>query len=744
MLLPTLRNAGSRVALVALGLVAIATGLFGASAPASAQEQALTVNVVGFSADDWPQPQAIVTVEDAQGQPVTDLDASAFQAYLNDAAAPVTAVTRAVDGSLPIAVVLALDVSGSMNGAALDQAKAAASGFLASLGPLDTVAVVTFSDDVTVVQPFTLDRSAAGAVIAGLAARGETALYDATSESARLAAGSGSSRRAVVLLSDGLDNGSQLSRDEALAAAEELGVPVFAIGLGDIDRAYLSALADATGGQFAETPSPAGLAQLYGQVAERLRGQYVVTLNGSAFGGPRADAATLGVDVAAGGLSGSGERAICPQSVCVAIPEVADGGRIETARTVSAQVVTEEAVTSVRFLVDGQALATVADPPYEFTIDPTTLADGEHALSVEVTTASGSSESRQISVQLGAAAAGGSSMSLGLIAIVAVVIVLLAIVAWFVLRRRGRGREPDGGPVAIPKPPLAPKSEVPILERLEKERIQHPAPVLDQTRGLLRVVGGPLQGETFTLGSNPISLGSGPRCRIRLEENADGADIPSEYARIWIRDNKLMVHELRRLTAIGSVGGRWEILESGEMFSVGPYTFRFELSGDEVGPSGTNGANGDVSGKTANGASAPRAPTGAFGEAPPVEPKAPAGRIWRDWKPEAAGTEPSPPSTHQPAPVNGTESLEEAPPPDVPNILRDRPPADDLSSPAEPAAADETTAANVLFGAAPDESVPDAAGEPEAEIPNILRDRPGSVAPPSVDEDVADEPPAGF
>jgi Ca-activated chloride channel family protein len=297
MRLPTRRNTRSRLGLLAVALAAIALAALGAPQGAPAQGPPLTVNVVGFSADDWPAPQAIITVENEQGQPIADLEPSAFQAYLNDEAAPVTAVAHAVDGSLPIAVVLALDVSGSMEGAALDQAKAAAGGFLQSLGPLDTVAVVTFSDSVAVLQPFTLDRNAAAAVIASLAASGETALYDATSESARLAAGSASSRRSVVLLSDGLDNGSQLSREEALAAATTLGVPIFAIGLGDIDRVYLGELADATGGQFAETPSPEGLTLLYQQVAERLRGQYVVTLNSSALEAARADAATLRIDV---------------------------------------------------------------------------------------------------------------------------------------------------------------------------------------------------------------------------------------------------------------------------------------------------------------------------------------------------------------------------------------------------------------------------------------------------------------
>jgi len=717
MLFSTLRNTRSRRGPIALTLFAlVALALLGPAPGAAAQGRPLNVNVVGFSADDWPAPQAILTVEDEEGQPLADLEPGAFQAYLNDEPAPVTAVTRAVDGSLPIAVVLALDVSGSMEGAALDQAKEAAGRFLQGLGPLDTVAVLTFSDDVALLQPFTLDRGTATAAIDGLAAEGETALYDATSESARLAAGAESSRRAVVLLSDGLDNGSALSRGEALAAAETLGVPVFAIGLGDIDRAYLGELASATGGQFAETPSPEGLTLLYQQVAERLRGQYVVTLDASAFAAPRGDAATLRVDVAADALAGSGERLICPQSVCVSVPALAEGERLEAARTVSAQVVAEDPVMSVSFLVDGLTLATVSDPPYEFTFDPAEIASGEHAFAVEVRTAAGTTRAVEIGVQIGAAA-GGSGINFTLIAGVAVAVVIVALVVWFVLRRR-RGGEPGPEPVAIPRPPLAPKSEVPVLERIEEERIRQPAPAIEEARGFLRVVGGPIQGQVFALGGNPVSVGSGARCRIGLDAVVDGVEIPSEYARVWIRDGKLMVHELRRLTAVGSVGGRWEILTSGDMFSLGPYTFRFELSGDEAGPSGTNGATGEVPGVAPNGA------------LEPARPEAPvAGHTWTEWQPEV-------PNILRMKPPADREAGEDPAAPDddagVPDILRHRaPPAED------PAAGEEQAATPNIFrdSAAPAEGAP----EPAEREPTPLREQPPQSEPPPAADDPPDE-----
>ncbi len=273
-------------------LLVLATLLLSAMG-VSAQEQALTVKVAGLTADGWPQAQAVVTVLGSDGHPLADLAETHFRAQLNDRPVPVVAVIQGVDSSLAIAVVLALDVSGSMEGGALEQAKVAARRFLEGLGPQDSVAVLTFHDAVDLVQPFTQDRAAAGAAIDGLTAGGATTLYQATVESVSLAAAADSSRRAVVLLSDGLDNGSVLLSADALTMAETLGVPVFAIGLGaDIDRDYLQELAQISGGQFAETPSPEGLAQIYQEAGELLRGQYILTLDASGLALAESEART--------------------------------------------------------------------------------------------------------------------------------------------------------------------------------------------------------------------------------------------------------------------------------------------------------------------------------------------------------------------------------------------------------------------------------------------------------------------
>jgi VWFA-related protein len=553
-----------------------------------AQQQNLTVKIDGFKADDWSKTRVIVTVLNGEDKPALGLTEGDFLTEINGTAVPATGLARGVDSDLPASVVLALDVSGGLPSGALDQAKAAANQFIDGLGPKDSVAVLAFSDTANLVQPFTQDRAVAHAALDGLSAGGGDALYQATTQSILLAAASADTgRRAVVLLSAASDNGNDELRQQSLIASKGLGVPVFAIGLGGgIDRQYLRELSAGGGGQFTEAATPEGLIQLYQDVSELLRDQYVLTLDASVLGLRPSDAATLRVTATLNGSSGSDERVVCPQRLCVRLSDVAAGDQIAKARTVTADVISIDPVQSVTFYVDDKKAATVTQPPYQFTLDPKQFSGGQHRLAAEVASATASTRGADVQVRFGGGGSAGSSGSgfifIGPVVALAVVALLLAAYLW--LRRRHGGAEgprpvspvgkPKGGPMAKPRIRLRP------LEEGEGP----PAAVAEAGAplGRLHVVSGPLAGQTFAVGDTPVSIGSGQRCLIRLpRELEEGGEIAPEFARIWVRGNRLMVHELRRLTAAGPVGGRWEMLEGGDVFSIGPCSFRFALGMEE-------------------------------------------------------------------------------------------------------------------------------------------------------------------
>lgn len=175
---------------------------------------------------------------------------------------------------IQVGVVLVIDVSGSMRtGNKIQAAKDAAKQFVASKGPNDQVALVVFSDQSRVVTNFTGDTGQLTQAIDGLAAAGETALFDGVRTAATLFTDRPELQANVVLLSDGADTVSQNGLDEAKAAVAGVKAAVFAVGLrgGDFDANSLDQLARGSGGQYAETTDTKALSGLYANIQSYLQ-----------------------------------------------------------------------------------------------------------------------------------------------------------------------------------------------------------------------------------------------------------------------------------------------------------------------------------------------------------------------------------------------------------------------------------------------------------------------------------------
>jgi VWFA-related protein len=257
----------------------------------------------------FPSLRNSVTVLDGSGRSVAGLDSQAFKVSVDGKPVPITSFTTGQDPNTPAAVVLAFDTSGSMAGAPIEEARQAGKALVGQLGPADQAAVITFSDTVQGLQGFTSDRGALTAAIDRIAASGNTALYDGVVSAVNLSAQQApAQRRAIVLLSDGKDEGgvSRTSRDGSLAAAQAAGIPVFAVGLGQsIDQAYLQDLANVTRGQLFLAPSPEVLQGLYATIGTTLRQQYVLDVDGSGL--DPAAPHTLRIEVNNAGIITSGD-----------------------------------------------------------------------------------------------------------------------------------------------------------------------------------------------------------------------------------------------------------------------------------------------------------------------------------------------------------------------------------------------------------------------------------------------------
>lgn len=166
---------------------------------------------------------------------------------------------------VPTTVVLVLDRSGSMKGAAMESAKEGAIAFVRSMKPRDEIEIRVFNQKVTkLVETCAVRACAEDAAgrLAGIFAEGETALYDAVAE----AYGELKARRAkdpnrrygVVVLSDGKDTASETNRHDfldALPTGEDADVPkVFTIAYGtEADKDLLREIAGRTNARLFES-----------------------------------------------------------------------------------------------------------------------------------------------------------------------------------------------------------------------------------------------------------------------------------------------------------------------------------------------------------------------------------------------------------------------------------------------------------------------------------------------------------
>jgi len=554
---------------------------------AAAGSGELTVDIASLDASKPGDVVAVVSVADASGRPVVGLTKENFVARIGTlpagqagSPAPISQVTAAVNSDIGVAVVLVVDVSGSMQGDPLIQARQAARTFVEGLAPIDSVALVTFGDGVTPVLNFTTDRGAVFAGLDSLQAVGNTALYQAASVSAFVAASAQTQRKAVILLSDGVDfgNRSAVSREDSLTQAAAIGAPFFAIGLGsDIDRAYLEALAQGTGGRFLETPTAQGLSELYRAIGDFLRSQYVVTLSPGSL--DRGQPLTLEIQVTAGEASGLARETLptleAPPPTgggpVVTVQGLASGAEINATVSLSVQVTGELPVQTLRVKVDGSPLAELTSPPYEVSLDPAAYATGNHVLRVEAIDTAGAIGATELGFVAAAPSSGGPSSGLLAVGVVLLLLAVAGAMGLLAVARR-RPRTPALATRVRPwssrrngesEPWGSPPSELPTLS--------------DEPLGRLVVAAGPRQGETLEVGARPRRLGSSPHCDLVLE-NEDGSIAPEE-ARVWVSEGRLMYHKLTRLTTFASDGpvGGWFILQHGDEIRAGPYCLVFEL-----------------------------------------------------------------------------------------------------------------------------------------------------------------------
>jgi VWFA-related protein len=250
----------------------------------SAQDNQAAIHITQVDTSKFPQVTVYVSVTDASGEPLA-VDPNQIQIFENGQLVQPQQVSG--QGEIgPLTTMLVMDVSGSMFDAGkLEAAKAAAQAYVEQMRPSDQAGLLTFNTDVSYPQPITSDRQALIDAIDRLNASGDTAMYDALDRAEEiLQAVPG--RKAIIVLTDGLDNRSAHTPDQVIQAIGAGGLSISIIGLGDpnklginsgLDQAALQSLAKRAGGVYGYANDPQALVGLYERYGRALQSEYSFT-----------------------------------------------------------------------------------------------------------------------------------------------------------------------------------------------------------------------------------------------------------------------------------------------------------------------------------------------------------------------------------------------------------------------------------------------------------------------------------
>jgi len=224
-----------------------------------------------------------ITVTDKAGQYVPGLRLSDFTIFEDGKEVSTQLVSSFSVHESPFASVVLLDTSGSME-SRLSLARSAAIRFLDRLREEDVAAVYKFDSKVEQVQEFSTSRDLAPMAY-GVRAKGMTTLNDAIVDAAKALSARPEKRKAIIILSDGVDTYSKVSSEKAVESALAIGASIYAVDMSANEgpgfhnqqsAAILKSFAEKSGGRFVATPGGPALREAFASIAEELGHQYTI------------------------------------------------------------------------------------------------------------------------------------------------------------------------------------------------------------------------------------------------------------------------------------------------------------------------------------------------------------------------------------------------------------------------------------------------------------------------------------
>jgi len=221
--------------------------------------------------------EVYATVLDHKGHYVDGLGRDSFKVLEDGRPQSIHTFEANSDG---ISCAILLDTTASM-AAALPRVKNSVVKLIDELADQDSVAIFTFDQRLIVRQDFTTDKDAAKRAVLRTRAEGETALFDALSESAEEVS-KRAGKKALIVFTDGDDNSSVLNANSAVTRAKKLGIPLYSVAEGEAMRSpklkkLLEDLSENTGGMSYHINKLDDIGTAFREIADVLQHLYMIS-----------------------------------------------------------------------------------------------------------------------------------------------------------------------------------------------------------------------------------------------------------------------------------------------------------------------------------------------------------------------------------------------------------------------------------------------------------------------------------
>ena len=223
------------------------------------------------------------TVTDKDGHLVHDLPQEVFEVYEDGARQTITQFTR---DRVPIGLGVLLDVSDSMYGRRIHDARAAVERFLFELlDPADEFFLLAFNHTPRPLTGWTRAQQDVQHALGGIRPSGGTAIYDAIADALPLVARRNRQRAALLVISDGADTASNTTLRDVRSMLLRSDAFVYAIAIDSPDRTPINTrvnpqalreITNESGGRTEVVQTSGDLADATARIAEELNSQYLL------------------------------------------------------------------------------------------------------------------------------------------------------------------------------------------------------------------------------------------------------------------------------------------------------------------------------------------------------------------------------------------------------------------------------------------------------------------------------------